>query len=166
MSPELVTALKRLRLGGLIPTLPERLKLATESGEPFEDFLLMLLVDEISRRESTAAARRADEAGLDPSMLFERWDKTAKVTYDRRVLSELMSPPLRREPEERRDPRAGRRWKDLSGERAGPPCVSLGIQRAVLEGRRAAAATQTEPYGQLPGRADGGLVHGGRLDRG
>ena len=91
MSPELVTALKRLRLGGLIPTLPERLKLATESGEPFEDFLLMLLVDEISRRESTAAARRADEAGLDPSMLFERWDKTAKVTYDRRVLSELMS---------------------------------------------------------------------------
>ena len=91
MSPELVTALKRLRLGGIIPTLPERLKLATESGEPFEDLLLMLLVDEISRRESTAAARRADEAGLDPSMLFERWDKTAKVAYDRRVLSELMS---------------------------------------------------------------------------
>jgi DNA replication protein DnaC len=51
----------------------------------------MLFSDEIARRESTATARRAEEAGLDPDMVLERWDKSAKVTYDRRVLNELVS---------------------------------------------------------------------------
>jgi DNA replication protein DnaC len=88
---ELVAALKRLRLGGLLPTLAERLTLAEKEDTPLEDLLLMLLTDEISRRETTAATRRAQEAGLDPDMVLERWDKTAKVTYDRRVLNELAS---------------------------------------------------------------------------
>jgi hypothetical protein len=81
---ELVAALKRLRLGGLLPTLAERLTLAEKEDTPYEDLLLKLLTDEISRRDSTASIRRAEEAGLDPDMVLERWDKTAKVTYDRR----------------------------------------------------------------------------------
>src|ERR1700753_1538998 len=88
---DLVAALKRLRLGGLLPTLADRLPLAEKDDTPYEDLLLLLLTDEISRRESTAAARRADEAGLDPDMVLERWDKSTKVTYDRRVLGELVS---------------------------------------------------------------------------
>jgi DNA replication protein DnaC len=91
IGPELVAALKRLRLGGLLPTLSERLTLAEKESTPLEDLLLMLLTDEISRRDTTAATRRAEEAGLDPDMVLERWDKTAKVTYDRRVLNELAS---------------------------------------------------------------------------
>ena len=91
IGPELVAALKRLRLGGLLPTLAERLTLAEKDETPYEDLLLLLLTDEISRRESTAAARRADEAGLEPDMVLERWDKSTKVTYDRRVLGELVS---------------------------------------------------------------------------
>lgn len=91
ISSELVAALKRLRLGGLLPTLAERLTLAEKEDTPYEDLLLMLLVDEISRRDSTASIRRADQAGLDPDMVLERWDKTAKVTYDRRVMNELSS---------------------------------------------------------------------------
>jgi DNA replication protein DnaC len=91
IGPELVAALKRLRLGGLLPTLSERLTLAEKESTPLEDLLLMLLTDEISRRDTTAATRRADEAGLDPDMVLERWDKTAKVTYDRRVMNELAS---------------------------------------------------------------------------
>lgn len=91
ISPELVAAFKRLRLGGLLPTLAERLTLAEKEDTPLEDLLLMLLSDEISRRDSTAAVRRAQQAGLDPDMVLERWDKTAKVTYDRRVLNELAS---------------------------------------------------------------------------
>jgi DNA replication protein DnaC len=91
LSPDLVAAFKRLRLGGLLPTLVERMTLAEKENTPLEDFLLMLFADEISRRESTATARRAQDAGLDPDMVFERWDKTAKVTYDRRVLNELVS---------------------------------------------------------------------------
>jgi DNA replication protein DnaC len=91
IGPELVVALKRLRLGGLVPTLAERLSLADKESTPVEDLLLMLLTDEISRRETTAATRRAQDAGLDPDMVLERWDRTAKVTYDRRVLSEIAS---------------------------------------------------------------------------
>jgi len=49
----------------------------------------MLLSDEIQRRDGTAATRRAARAGLDPDMVCERWDKTAKVHYDRRVFAEL-----------------------------------------------------------------------------
>jgi DNA replication protein DnaC len=91
ISSDLVAALKRLRLGGLLPTLAERFSLAEKEDTPYEDLLLMLLVDEISRRDSTASIRRADVAGLDPDMVLERWDKSAKVTYDRRVMNELVS---------------------------------------------------------------------------
>jgi DNA replication protein DnaC len=91
VGPELVAALKRLRLGGLLPTLAERFSLAEKEDTPYEDLLLMLLADEISRRDSNASTRRAEEAGLDPDMVLERWDKTTKVTYDRRVMNELVS---------------------------------------------------------------------------
>ena len=76
ISPELVASLKRLRLGGLLPTLAERFILAEKDDTPYEDLLLLLLTDEISRRDSNAAIRRADLAGLDPDMVLERWDKT------------------------------------------------------------------------------------------
>lgn len=91
LAPELISALKRLRLGGLLPTLPDRIALADKDGTPFDELLLMLLTDEIERRKSSAAGRRADEAGLDPDMVIERWDKTAKVQFDRRVFQELCS---------------------------------------------------------------------------
>jgi DNA replication protein DnaC len=91
VSVDLIAALKRLRLGGLLPTLAERFTLAEKEDTPYEDLLLMLLVDEISRRDSTASIRRAEQAGLDPDMVLERWDKSAKVTYDRRVMNELVS---------------------------------------------------------------------------
>src|SRR3954470_8414684 len=95
VSTELVAALKRLRLGGLLPTLAERFTLAEKEDTPYEDLLLLLLVDEISRRDSNASTRRAEQAGLDPDMVLERWDKSAKVTYDRRVMNELASEYMR-----------------------------------------------------------------------
>lgn len=89
ISPELRSAMKRLRLGQLLETLPERLELAEKQSLPHEDFLLAMFTDEIDRRQSTAAIRRANEAGLDPDMVLERWDKSAKVTFDRRVFQEV-----------------------------------------------------------------------------
>jgi DNA replication protein DnaC len=91
ISPELVAALKRLRLGRMLDTLAERINLAEKDGTPFQDLLLTLLVDEIGRRQNNAASMRARDAGIDPDMVFERWDKTAKVAYDKRVLQELTS---------------------------------------------------------------------------
>jgi DNA replication protein DnaC len=91
LSPELVTALKRLKLGRITETLPERLVLADKQEMTFDDLLLLVLTDEIARRDNTAADTRARDAGLDPGMRLELWDKTAKVSFDKRMLAELVS---------------------------------------------------------------------------
>jgi DNA replication protein DnaC len=89
LNPDLVRALKTLRLGPIADTLPDRLVLADKQQMSFDDLLLLLLTDEINRRQSSAAARRADQAGLDPDLVLERWDKSAKVHFDKRILQEL-----------------------------------------------------------------------------
>ncbi len=91
LSTELRSVMKQLRLGRLIPTLADRIVLAEKDDTPIEDFLLMVFTDEVNRRQSESTTRRADTAGLDPDMTFERWDKTAKVKYDRRIVAELSS---------------------------------------------------------------------------
>jgi DNA replication protein DnaC len=91
INPELVTALKRLKLGRILDTLPERLVLADKQKMSLDDLLLLVLTDEIARRDSTAADNRARDAGLDPSMRLELWDKSSKVTFDKRMLAELVS---------------------------------------------------------------------------
>jgi DNA replication protein DnaC len=91
LSPELVQVMKDLRLGQILPTLAERIALAQDNELPLQDFLLGLFTDEVERRRDASTARRAHDAGLVDDMVFERWDKTAKVTYDRRVLQELVS---------------------------------------------------------------------------
>jgi DNA replication protein DnaC len=90
IDPELRTALKQLKLGKMLDTLPERLVLAQKNKISHQELLLMLLRDEIDRRNSTATARRASDAGLESDMVLERWDRSAKVTYDRKVLDELV----------------------------------------------------------------------------
>jgi DNA replication protein DnaC len=91
VAPELATALRRLRLGRMLATLAERIALAEKQGMPFQDLLLVILTDEIARRDSTAAERRTVEARLDPDMTLERFDPAAKITYDKRLLAELTS---------------------------------------------------------------------------
>jgi len=91
INPELVSALKRLRLGRIADVLVDRLVLAGKQEMAFDEFLLLLLTDEIARRDAAATDNRAAEAGLDPSMRLELWDKTAKVSYDKRMLNEFVS---------------------------------------------------------------------------
>lgn len=91
LSPELVQAMKDLRLGQILPTLADRIALAEKDELPLQDFLLGVFSDEVERRRDASTARRAHDAGLVDDMVFERWDKTAKVAYDRRVLQELVS---------------------------------------------------------------------------
>jgi DNA replication protein DnaC len=91
VSHELVAALKRLKLGRIAETLPERMVLADKQEMSFDDLLLLVLTDEIARRDSTAADNRARDAGLDPAMRLECWDKTAKISFDKRMLAEFAS---------------------------------------------------------------------------
>lgn len=91
ISPDLKGVLKKLKLGRILPTLPERIMLAEKQSLSFEETLLLILSDEVTRRESGACQRRASKAGLEPDMRLELWDPTAKVHYDKRVLAELGS---------------------------------------------------------------------------
>ena len=91
ISPDLRTVLRRLKLSRLLDTLPERLALARQQKMPHQDLLLLILSDEVSRRDSQATTLRAQRACLDGNAQLERWDDTAKVTFDRTVLNELAS---------------------------------------------------------------------------
>jgi len=91
VSAELKDLMRRLRLGRLLDTLPERLALARTQHLPHHDFLEMLLADEVTRRDRQAVDRRAREANLDPTMVLEAWDDSTAVAFDRALWAELCS---------------------------------------------------------------------------
>lgn len=91
IGPDLKTVLRRLKLGRMLDTLPERLTMARTQQMPHQDLLLLVLSDEASRRDSLAATFRAERAKLDASMQLEAWDESAKVSFDRALLNELVS---------------------------------------------------------------------------
>jgi DNA replication protein DnaC len=91
ISPDLKTILRRLRLSRILDTLPERLVLGRQQKMPHQDWLLLILSDEATRRDTLAVTLRVQKAHLDPSMRLEAWDPTAKVTFDRALLNELTS---------------------------------------------------------------------------
>ena len=91
ISPDLKTVLRRLKLSRMLDTLPERLVVARQQKMPHQDWLLLVLSDEASRRDSLAVSLRVERARLDPVLRLEAWDATAKVTLDRTLLNELTS---------------------------------------------------------------------------
>jgi DNA replication protein DnaC len=91
LSPDLKAVLRRLKLSGIAQTLPERLALARAQHMTHQDLLLLVLCDEVTRRDGRAATLRAQQAHLDPTMQLEAWDASAKVSFDRTVLNELAS---------------------------------------------------------------------------
>ena len=91
LSPDLRAVLRRLKLSRMTDTLTERVALARQQKMPHQDFLLLVLGDEASRRDSQSAVLRAQRAHLDPAMQFEAWDETTRVSFDRALLNELVS---------------------------------------------------------------------------
>jgi DNA replication protein DnaC len=89
ISKDLKTVLRNLKLSKMLDTLPERLLAGRHSKMPHQDFLLLVLSDEVSRRQSNAVRMRAERGALDPAMQLEAWDETANVTYNRELLAEL-----------------------------------------------------------------------------
>jgi DNA replication protein DnaC len=91
ISPDLKTVLRRLKLSRMLDTLPERLALARQEKTPHQELLLLVLQDEVQRRDSVAVSLRSEKAHLDPQAQLENWDETAKVSFDRALLGELAS---------------------------------------------------------------------------
>jgi hypothetical protein len=90
-SAELKDLMRRLKLGRLLDTLPERLALARTQHLPHHEFLEMLFADEVTRRDHQAVLLRARAAHLDPSMVLDAWDDSTTVAFDRTLWAELCS---------------------------------------------------------------------------
>src|SRR5262247_3448969 len=81
--PDLVRRLKRLRLGGLMPTLPDRATHARQAKLSPLEFLELLLQDEIDRRDSQGLTHRVQAAGFDEVVTYEDLVLDSPVHYDR-----------------------------------------------------------------------------------
>jgi len=91
VQPSLLTVLKRLKLSGLAPTLPDRAAYAKKAGLAPLDFLELALSDEIGRRDHKNLSNRLDRAGFDELHTFEDFDWDAPVTFDRDRVRDLFS---------------------------------------------------------------------------
>src|ERR1700737_2316108 len=91
ISGELRQLLRRLKLSPVLDTLPERLQLARQQKLPHQDFLELVLSDEVARRDRIGGDLRARAAQLDMSMRLEAWDESTAVTFDRQLWNELTS---------------------------------------------------------------------------
>lgn len=88
---DLLRFLKRLKLGALALTLPERLSLARAQHLDYVAFLTLLLADEVQRRDNQAFERRLDHAGFEERVTLDHFDWSAPVQVDRRHVQELFT---------------------------------------------------------------------------
>lgn len=86
---ELKTVLKRLRLSGMLATLPDRLTFARKDKIDYTDFLQLVLSDEIERRDHKRIEIRLHEAGFDEECTLERFDWSAQIRLDKARLMDL-----------------------------------------------------------------------------
>ena len=88
---ELRPLLKRLKLGPMLDTLPERIALARRDGLDYADFLQIVLADEVSRRDHGRLELRLRQAGFEQLCRLEDFDWSAQVRLDRRLLDAACS---------------------------------------------------------------------------
>jgi DNA replication protein DnaC len=88
---DLLRLLRRLKLGAIAPTLPERLTLARAQSLDYAAFLTLLLADEVQRRDSVSLERKLVLAGFEERASLEGFDWSAPIQLDRRHLDELFS---------------------------------------------------------------------------
>ncbi len=88
---ELKPLLKRLKLGAMLDTLPERLALARRDQLDYAAFLSILLSDEVTRRDNHNLEVRLQIAGFEEVCRLEDFDWTAGITVDRRLIDLVFS---------------------------------------------------------------------------
>ena len=88
---ELTPLLKRLQLGPMAPTLPERIALARRDQLDYASFLEIILSDEVKCRAHRRIELRLNNAGLEEIRRLEDFDWSASITLDRRLLDAVFS---------------------------------------------------------------------------
>jgi DNA replication protein DnaC len=91
ITQSLKTVLKRLRLSGLLLTLPDRIAYAKKTKLSELDFLELLLQDEIDRRDQKNLTQRLGRAGFEEEQTLEAFDWDAPITFDRDRVKDLFS---------------------------------------------------------------------------
>jgi DNA replication protein DnaC len=86
---ELKTVLKRLKLSGILPTLPDRLAYARKEKIDYTQFLELVLSDEVERRDQKHVTNRLTAAGFEEECTLERFDWSAKIRIDKARLTDL-----------------------------------------------------------------------------
>ncbi len=86
----LKSVLKRLRLSGVLATLPDRTAYARKAALPELDFMELVLQDEIDRREHKSLELRLARAGFEEEQTFENFDWNTPVSFDRQRVKDLI----------------------------------------------------------------------------
>ena len=88
---DLTPLLKRLQLGPMAATLPERIALARREQLDYASFLEIILSDEVNRRADRRIELRLQCAGFEETCRLEDFDWSAAITLDRRMLDAVFS---------------------------------------------------------------------------
>ncbi len=88
---ELTPLLKRLQLGPMAATLPERIALAGREQLDYASFLEIILSDEVNRCAQRHIELRLNNAGFEETCRLEDFDWSASITLDRRLLDAVFS---------------------------------------------------------------------------
>lgn len=91
IKPSLKTVLKRLRLSGILPMLPDRVAYAKKTKLPAADFLELILQDEIDRRDQNNLQLRLKRASFSEEQTLEGFDWDASITFDQDRVRDLFS---------------------------------------------------------------------------
>src|SRR6516165_5771707 len=86
---ELKSVLKRLRLSGILATLPDRWAYARQEKLDYTQFLELVLSDEVERRDHKRVADRLRDAGFEEECTLERFDWSAPIRLDKARLTPL-----------------------------------------------------------------------------
>lgn len=78
-----------MKLSGVLPTLPERIAYAQKAKIGEQDFLELVLQDEIDRRDHKMTDMRLEKAGFEEEQTFEGFDWDSPVTFDRERVRDL-----------------------------------------------------------------------------
>ena len=89
LSADLKYVLRQLKRSPMSDTMPERIRLARHKRMSYQDFLELILSDEVARRERVSVRNRGRRARLDSTMTLEAWDDDAPVGFDRDLWAEL-----------------------------------------------------------------------------
>ncbi len=91
VTTEVKQMLKKLRLSSVLLTLPERLAYASGSKITHQEFLELVLSDEVERRGYNRLNNAIENSGIELDNTLERFDWSTGVNFDQELVRDLFS---------------------------------------------------------------------------